>query len=189
MPFLVTPSRIVHTLIWLPCDKVGRLVREAFRHRIEGMPAGVVSNAATELQSTPAEATEVRMSVPFHLPSSHMLTCSILTMYPLVSWSQMYKALLFIIRHALYENLEPTQVLGLYPEGFHPDLAKLVSKAVVGQMQDFHAQAIASQPSLPRLQSVDWRVDVKTSSNAMSRMAEPTVIVNMQACSQPSISK
>jgi len=101
----------------------------------------------------------------------------------------MYKALLFIIRHALYENLEPTQVLGLYPEGFHPDLAKLVSKAVVGQMQDFHAQAIASQPSLPRLQSVDWRVDVKTSSNAMSRMAEPTVIVNMQACSQPSISK
>jgi len=72
------------------------------------------------------------------------------------------------------------QILGLFPEGFSPDLAKLVSKVIVALMPEFHAAAIGAQPSLPRLQSVDWRVDVKSSSNAMQRMAEPTVIVNMQ---------
>jgi hypothetical protein len=37
----------------------------------------------------------------------------------------------------------------------------------------------AAQVSAPKLIDFDWRVDVKTSSNIMSRMAVPTVIVDM----------
>ena len=36
------------------------------------------------------------------------------------------------------------------------------------------------QISLPRLVDVDWRVDVKTSANTVSRMATPTALVQMQ---------
>jgi COMM domain containing 9 len=37
-----------------------------------------------------------------------------------------------------------------------------------------------AQISLPRLQSFDWRVDVKTASEQISRMAVPTVLVELQ---------
>lgn len=37
-----------------------------------------------------------------------------------------------------------------------------------------------SRVSLPRLVDVDWRVDVKTSAEAVSRMAVPTLLVDMQ---------
>ena len=34
--------------------------------------------------------------------------------------------------------------------------------------------------SLPRLQEFDWRVDVKSSSDAVSRMAVPTCLLQMK---------
>jgi hypothetical protein len=34
--------------------------------------------------------------------------------------------------------------------------------------------------SLPRLLDVDWRVDVKTSANTVSRMAAPTALVQLK---------
>ena len=34
--------------------------------------------------------------------------------------------------------------------------------------------------SLPRLVDFDWRVDVKTSSDSMARMAQPTCLVQMK---------
>lgn len=34
--------------------------------------------------------------------------------------------------------------------------------------------------SIPRLVGFDWRVDVKTSSDSASRMAQPTCIVQMK---------
>ena len=32
------------------------------------------------------------------------------------------------------------------------------------------------------MRGVDWRVDVKSSSDKVARMAQPTVIVNIQVC-------
>ena len=39
---------------------------------------------------------------------------------------------------------------------------------------------ILSVVSLPKLIDFDWRVDVKTSSNAISRMSMPTCIMQLQ---------
>lgn len=56
------------------CDgQVGRLVREAFRHRIEGMPEGVVQLAATELGTTPAESAAVSHTATVPLPSTLLI--------------------------------------------------------------------------------------------------------------------
>lgn len=39
---------------------------------------------------------------------------------------------------------------------------------------------LAKQISLPRFVDVDWRVDVKTSANTVSRMATPTALIQIQ---------
>eukprot|EP00727_Mastigamoeba_balamuthi_P012043 m51a1_g7461 hypothetical protein (306) ;mRNA; r:149423-150508 len=36
------------------------------------------------------------------------------------------------------------------------------------------------QPSLPRLEGLDWRVDIRSASDAVARMAAPTVLVQMR---------
>ncbi|CAB3984468.1 Hypothetical predicted protein [Paramuricea clavata] len=39
---------------------------------------------------------------------------------------------------------------------------------------------MASQVSLPKLVDFDWRVDVKTSSDAVTRMSMPTCLVQLK---------
>ena len=39
--------------------------------------------------------------------------------------------------------------------------------------------------SLPQFLEVDWRVDVKTAAEQMSRMAVPTVLVDLKVQEQP----
>ena len=43
-----------------------------------------------------------------------------------------------------------------------------------------------SRPSLPRFVGSDWRVDVKTESDKVSRMAVPSVLVDLKVQDQPS---
>lgn len=45
---------------------------------------------------------------------------------------------------------------------------------------EWRRQVLAQQVSLPRLESFDWRVDVKTSSTCASRMAIPTCLLEMK---------
>src|SRR5690606_29549325 len=40
-------------------------------------------------------------------------------------------------------------------------------------------EAINRQLSLPRLENVDWRIDLKTASDQRGRMSIPTLIVNL----------
>lgn len=42
-----------------------------------------------------------------------------------------------------------------------------------------------SRPSLPRYVNADWRVDVKTSSDRISRMVVPSVLVDLKVQDQP----
>lgn len=42
-----------------------------------------------------------------------------------------------------------------------------------------------SRPSLPRFVGVDWRVDVKTESDKVARMAVPSVLVDLKVQDQP----
>ena len=39
--------------------------------------------------------------------------------------------------------------------------------------------------SLPKLADFDWRVDVKTSSDAITRMSMPTCLVQFKVCKSP----
>jgi hypothetical protein len=52
--------------------------------------------------------------------------------------------------------------------------------AAAGVAIDVHGQV-----SLPKLLDVDWRVDVKTSANTVSRMAAPTALVQLTVRGPP----
>ncbi len=45
---------------------------------------------------------------------------------------------------------------------------------------DWKAEAVRNQLSLPRLKSVDWRVDVKTASGHAGGIGVPSVIVQLR---------
>lgn len=45
--------------------------------------------------------------------------------------------------------------------------------------------ALGEQPSLPRLLDVDWRVDIKSASEQIDRMAVPTLLVSMRVEDAP----
>ena len=47
-------------------------------------------------------------------------------------------------------------------------------------------QITTSQVSIPRLTGVDWRIDVKTASDSLTRMAVPTCLVDLQVQGVPS---
>lgn len=46
---------------------------------------------------------------------------------------------------------------------------------------------VPSTVSLPRLVDLDWRVDIKTASDSISRMAVPTCLLQMKIQEDPSV--
>uniref|UniRef100_A0A8C5K478 COMM domain-containing protein n=1 Tax=Jaculus jaculus TaxID=51337 RepID=A0A8C5K478_JACJA len=49
------------------------------------------------------------------------------------------------------------------------------------------SKTLLSTVSLPRLVDLDWRVDIKTSSDSISRMAVPTCLLQMKIQEDPSL--
>ncbi|KPP57911.1 COMM domain-containing protein 9-like [Scleropages formosus] len=111
-------------------------------------------------------------------------------------------ALHTLSHHILFHSLvAPEQILALFPEAFHPSLKNLLTKILLEQRYTtggmlntgltpasmcmvayptWRSEALANQISLPRLLEMDWRVDMKTASDSVSRMAVPTCLVHMK---------
>ncbi|XP_018621329.1 COMM domain-containing protein 9 isoform X2 [Scleropages formosus] len=90
-------------------------------------------------------------------------------------------ALHTLSHHILFHSLvAPEQILALFPEAFHPSLKNLLTKILLEQSPTWRSEALANQISLPRLLEMDWRVDMKTASDSVSRMAVPTCLVHMK---------
>eukprot|EP00937_MAST-01D_sp_MAST-1D-sp2_P002916 g2916.t1 len=65
-------------------------------------------------------------------------------------------------------------------------LKALLAKLLLSNMPAWREAAIMSMPSLPSLLDVDWRVDIKTATERVGRMAVPTVLVDLKTRQQPS---
>jgi hypothetical protein len=59
-------------------------------------------------------------------------------------------------------------------------LKKGLAKIMAAHAAEWRESALATLVSPPKLVDFDWRVDTKTSSNHLSRMAVPTVFVEMR---------
>lgn len=72
------------------------------------------------------------------------------------------------------------RVATLFPEDFHRNLRDLLVKLIVEALPGWRRAAIEDLVGLPRLADFNWRVDVKSASNKVNRMAQPTCFVQIK---------
>ncbi|XP_009995582.1 PREDICTED: COMM domain-containing protein 9 [Chaetura pelagica] len=94
---------------------------------------------------------------------------------------QLVSALHSLTRHVVYRGLRRAEdILSLFPENFHHNLKNLLTKIILENISGWRNEAQASQISLPQLVDMDWRVDIKTSSDSINKMAIPTCLLQLQ---------
>ncbi|NXA82474.1 COMD9 protein, partial [Thryothorus ludovicianus] len=114
---------------------------------------------------------------------------------------QLVSALHNLTRHVVYRGLTRAEdILCLFPENFHQNLKNLLTKIILENISGEgcawwwsqvpgSVSSCAAEPnqpffnppvSLPRLVDMDWRVDIKTSSDSIARMAVPTCLLQLK---------
>ncbi|KAL2093983.1 hypothetical protein ACEWY4_011295 [Coilia grayii] len=122
-------------------------------------------------------------SYPSGAPVSQRLaenTAATLSVSPTEA-KELLTALHTLSRYVIFHNLaSPEQILAVFPDTFHSSLKNLITKILLEHSPKWRDEALANQISLPRLAEMDWRVDLKTASDSVSRMAVPTCLVHMK---------
>ncbi|XP_016125331.1 COMM domain-containing protein 9 [Sinocyclocheilus grahami] len=99
---------------------------------------------------------------------------------------QLLTAFHMLSHHAVYQNLtSPEQILSIFPESFHSNLKNLITKIILENSVTWRNEALSGQISLPKLVDLEWRVDMKTASDSLSRMAVPTCLLQMKLQDTP----
>uniref|UniRef100_UPI0037E9B2C1 COMM domain-containing protein 9 n=1 Tax=Semicossyphus pulcher TaxID=241346 RepID=UPI0037E9B2C1 len=100
---------------------------------------------------------------------------------PAAQAAQLVKSLHVLSHHVLFYNLSsPEQILALFPESFHSSLKNLITKILLENSATWRTEALSNQISLPQLKELDWRVDMVTGSDSVSRMSVPTCLVQLK---------
>nr|XP_019594173.1 PREDICTED: COMM domain-containing protein 9 isoform X1 [Rhinolophus sinicus] len=101
---------------------------------------------------------------------------------------QLLQALHRLTRLAAFRDLSSAEaILALFPENFHQNLKNLLTKIILEHVSTWRTEAQANLISLPRLVDLDWRVDIKTASDSISRMAVPTCLLQLKIQEDPSL--
>ncbi|XP_005933571.1 COMM domain-containing protein 9 [Neolamprologus brichardi] len=95
--------------------------------------------------------------------------------------AQLVQSLHALSHYVLFYNLSsPEQILAIFPESFHSSLKNLITKILLENSATWRTEALSNQISLPQLKDLDWRVDMVTSSDSVSRMSVPTCLVQLK---------
>uniref|UniRef100_A0A7N6B427 COMM domain-containing protein n=1 Tax=Anabas testudineus TaxID=64144 RepID=A0A7N6B427_ANATE len=95
--------------------------------------------------------------------------------------AQLVQSLHALSHHVLFHNLSsPDEILALFPETFHSSLKNLITKILLENSPVWRTEALSDQISLPQLKELDWRVDMMTGSDSVSRMSVPTCLVQLK---------
>ncbi|XP_017295346.1 COMM domain-containing protein 9 [Kryptolebias marmoratus] len=95
--------------------------------------------------------------------------------------AQLIQSLHVLSHHVLFQNLtSPEQILAVFPESFHSSLKNLITKILLENGPTWRTEALSHQISLPQLKDLDWRVDLVSGSDSLSRMAVPTCLVQLK---------
>jgi len=97
---------------------------------------------------------------------------------------QLVSAVRNLIRQYLrdFPNVKLATIL---PTDFQTNLRDLFDKILAHHSPEWREAVISNQPSLPKLISMDYRVDIKSGSEAISRMSVPTVLVDLKVSKPP----
>ncbi|XP_077452223.1 COMM domain-containing protein 9 [Stigmatopora argus] len=95
--------------------------------------------------------------------------------------SQLLRSLRALSAHVVFHNLNAAErIVQIFPDNFHASLKNLLAKILLENSIAWKTDAIRSQASLPRLKSTDWRVDMVSGSDALSRTCVPTCLVRFE---------
>lgn len=134
---------------------VVQVCRIAFSHRNGTVPASVIANVSATLGIKPVEA------------------------------NKLLGAAVNLVKLVLYEGYsDAAAISSVFPENFHKNLKALLAEILANLGPEWRGQSLLQEVSLPRLIDFDWRVDVKTSSDSVTRMAVPTCLVQMKVQDQ-----
>ncbi|OWF47966.1 COMM domain-containing protein 9-like isoform X2 [Mizuhopecten yessoensis] len=94
---------------------------------------------------------------------------------------QLVRSLGALLKTAVFHgDSNPSSLQSLFPSNFHKNLRDLLVKTMMENMNNWRNSALNNQVSLPRLVDFDWRVDIKTSSDTITRMSVPTCVLQMK---------
>eukprot|EP01089_Gocevia_fonbrunei_P000362 TRINITY_DN10378_c0_g1_i1.p1 TRINITY_DN10378_c0_g1~~TRINITY_DN10378_c0_g1_i1.p1 ORF type:complete len:200 (+),score=40.41 TRINITY_DN10378_c0_g1_i1:87-686(+) len=118
-----------------------------------------------------------KKNLPVDLVQSVASTLSKKTQTSEAEASALIKAIQSLISRVLYQMEEDIEAL--FPSSFQPQLKQLIAKVISDHVQQWRRDAISNQVALPRLQHIDWRMDIKSASER-GRMSVPTVLVQLE---------
>ncbi|XP_047200879.1 COMM domain-containing protein 9-like [Girardinichthys multiradiatus] len=150
------------------------------------MAAGLSSEDFTNLQlllKAPSKDAVRDVCVQSYRAPSRRLAESTAATFsvPAVEAAQLIQSLHTLSQHILFYNLtSPEQILAVFPESFHSNLKNLITKILLENSSAWRTEALSHQVSLPQLKELDWRVDLVTGSDSVSRMALPTCLVQLK---------
>ncbi|CAL1541159.1 unnamed protein product [Lymnaea stagnalis] len=122
-----------------------------------------------------------RKKSPAHIPDTLVQSVTQMLGTSALDARQCIHTLSHLLKAAVFQgSTDPQAIFNLFPNGFHKNLRDLLTKTILDNMQAWKAEAIGGQVSLPKLLDFDWRVDTKTSSDAVARMSVPTCILNLE---------
>lgn len=82
--------------------------------------------------------------------------------------------------------LEESEYVHIFPKGeVDVKLKKLIAKIVRDRLKVWREVSANQTVSLPRLVDFDWRLDFKTASNSLSKMTQPSALLNLKIREQP----
>lgn len=161
---------------------VDELFCMAFRTRLEPTLVPQLAELATSLGVDPRDVPAVGSSLLCRFPArtlpfgSH--ECAVASV-------QVLDSARHVVNLALRENMDADAIKAIFPADFHAQLADLIVKVVLHHAGEWRECTVLQQVSLPTLKEMDWRVDIKTASDKLARMAAPTVLVELKVCPLP----
>jgi hypothetical protein len=90
-----------------------------------------------------------------------------------------------LISESMYNSYGAEEVIQRLPGDLVDKMKQLVAKIITVHLPEWGGQVLHSQVSLPRLQELDWRLDLKSASDSMHRMNVPTVLVQLKVKDTP----
>ncbi|ETO09628.1 hypothetical protein RFI_27750 [Reticulomyxa filosa] len=98
---------------------------------------------------------------------------------------RLFTSILSLIKIMLYNSIsDPVKLMELFPKddaNFHEKLKQLIVKTCISNYNYWRTAAVNTTVStVPKLVDFEWRLDIKQSSNNVSYMSVPAVLVSMQ---------
>jgi len=157
-PSSLSATPLLHLLSATNPDQVDQILLDTFRCRHEGLSDTKAAKWGSMLNKNKEEIKELYLSV------------------------------LSLIRLFIFHSLDSKEsISSLFPSTFHSSLISLLTRLLLSHTQEWkdHVTNSSFLISPPKLLDVNWRVDQRLSSNQLTHLSTPTILIELTLQKQP----